>query len=201
MGSYLNVPSHKDRDLNMLKLLRKICPHEVFKAFDEYYAKYYPLSKLNYDQFNEIYCNTINDTKKAFDKLKDGTDDKAKVNMYEAFVAMTCFSDGHFDLKLIGLFKSFDIDDGGTIDRNELQTFLFSAIKGLCKLLDLTVPGDDRILKYTYQVFKEIDDDGSGKIEFSEFAHWIKNSRPLQEFLLSYTGMQTIESAKRRYNE
>ena len=198
MGSYLNVPSHKDRDLNMLKLLRKINPHEVFKAFDEYYAKYYPILKLNYDQFNDVYCNTINDTKKAFDKLKDVT---GYVNMMEAFVAMTSFSDGHFDLKLRGLFKSFDIDDGGTIDRNELQTFLFSAIKGLCKLLDLTVPGDDRILKYTYSVFKEIDDDGSGKIEFGEFSHWIKNSRPLQEFLLSYTGMQTIESAIRRYEQ
>jgi len=37
--------------------------------------------------------------------------------MYEAFVAMTVFSDGDFNLKLKGLFRSFDTDDGGTIDR------------------------------------------------------------------------------------
>jgi Ca2+-binding EF-hand superfamily protein len=54
---------------------------------------------------------------------------------------MTVFSDGDFDLKLLGMFKSFDVDNGGSIDRSELLTFLYAAIYGLCKLLDLKTPG------------------------------------------------------------
>ena len=66
---------------------------------------------------------------------------------------MTVFSNGDFDLKLLGLFKSFDVDNGGTIDRQELMVFLFAAIKGLCKLLDLAVPMDKNIIEYSYVVF------------------------------------------------
>ena len=53
---------------------------------------------------------------------------------------MTVFSDGDFDLKLLGLFRSFDVDNGGSIDRSELLTFLYAAIYGLCKLLDIKTP-------------------------------------------------------------
>jgi len=37
---------------------------------------------------------------------------------------MTVFSDGDFDLKLKGLFQSFDVDLGGTIDRGEYLKFV-----------------------------------------------------------------------------
>ena len=96
--------------------------------------------------------------------------------MYEAFVAMTVFSDGEFDMKLLGLFRSFDVDDGGTIDRKELLVFLNSAVYGLCKLLDIAVPSRNNILEYSKYVFKIIDDDNSGEIDFEEFSGWIKDS-------------------------
>ena len=67
------------------------------------------------------------------------------MDIYEAFVAMTVFSDGDFELKLLGLFRSFDVDEGGSIDRGEFLTFLNSAIYGLCKLLDLDPPQLSRI--------------------------------------------------------
>ena len=50
---------------------------------------------------------------------------------------MTVFSEGDYDFKLLGMFKSFDVDNGGSIDRQEFLTFLYAAIFGLCKLLDL----------------------------------------------------------------
>ena len=50
---------------------------------------------------------------------------------------MTIFSDGHFDIKLEGLFRSFDVDNGGTLDRGELLSFFNSAIYGICKLLNI----------------------------------------------------------------
>lgn len=113
---------------------------------------------------------------------------------------MTVFSEGEFDLKLLGMYRSFDVDNGGTIDRKEMLSFLFAAIFGLCKLLDLEPPKQEAILDYSYSVFKEIDDDGSGEVEFDEFKQWIKNSDDIQDFLIKYTGIQTFESALRRYN-
>lgn len=56
------------------------------------------------------------------------------------------------------------------------------------------------MLEYSYGVFREIDEDGSGEIEFEEYSGWIKNNTELQDFLLKYTGVQTFESAQRRFN-
>lgn len=68
-------------------------------------------------------------------------------------------------------------------------------------MLDLKAPLHDNIIKYSCIVFEEIDGDGSGQIDFEEFSNWIKNSIELQDFLLKYTGVQTLESANRRFNE
>jgi hypothetical protein len=46
-----------------------------------------------------------------------------------------------------------------------------------------------------------MDDDGSGSIEYDEFETWIRNSDEIQDFLLKYTGQQTMDRAKKRYNE
>jgi len=58
-----------------------------------------------------------------------------------------------------------------------------------------------QIMDYSYSVYKEIDEDMSGEIDYGEFKEWIRNSKDLQEFLLEYTGVQTFESAKRRFDE
>ena len=57
--------------------------------------------------------------------------------MYQIFFAMTVFSDGQFDVKLEGLFRSYDVDDGGSIDRTELLGFITAAVFGIYKLLNL----------------------------------------------------------------
>ena len=56
-------------------------------------------------------------------------------------------------------------------------------------------------MEYSYLVFKEIDGDNSGEIDCDEFSSWVRNNVDLQEFLLKYTGVQTFESAKRRFEE
>ena len=91
---------------------------------------------MNKVEFDEIFSPILNDTTGCFNKLqKEGL-----VEIYEAFVGMTVFSEGEFDLKLLGMYRSFDVDNGGTIDRKEMLSFLFAAIFGLCKLLDLEPP-------------------------------------------------------------
>lgn len=49
--------------------------------------------------------------------------------------------------------------------------------------------------------FKQMDEDGSGDIEYDEFEYWIRNSDEIQDFLLRYTGQQTMDRAKKRYME
>ena len=55
-------------------------------------------------------------------------------------------------------------------------------------------------MDYSYSVYKVIDEDMSGEIDYNEFRDWIRNSVDLQDFLLEYTGVQTFESAKRRFD-
>jgi hypothetical protein len=50
-------------------------------------------------------------------------------------------------------------------------------------------------------VFKQIDVDGSEEIEFEEFNEWVRESEEIQDFLLKYTGQQTFERAKKRYEQ
>jgi Ca2+-binding EF-hand superfamily protein len=50
------------------------------------------------------------------------------------------FSKGEFDRKIRGIFKAFDLDDNGVIDRKEFLTFLFTGIFGLCKLVNIPLP-------------------------------------------------------------
>jgi Ca2+-binding EF-hand superfamily protein len=44
-------------------------------------------------------------------------------------------------------------------------------------------------MDYSYSVYKVIDEDMSGEIDYDEFRDWIRNSVDLQDFLLEYTGV------------
>ena len=57
------------------------------------------------------------------------------------------------------------------------------------------------MMQYAYSVFLVIDSDNSDSIDYSEFSEWVRHSEELQDFLLKYTGQQTFERAKKRYNE
>ena len=46
-------------------------------------------------------------------------DDKA--DFYEALAAMTMFSKGEFNTKILSLYKIYDVDGSGEIDRDELK--------------------------------------------------------------------------------
>ena len=81
-----------------------------------------------------------------------------------------------FEEKLLTIFKAFDFDGGGSLDRKELSKFMICAIKGLCKIIGLNPPCRVGIQKFTFEQFKIVDQDGSGAIEYKEFEEWIANS-------------------------
>ena len=114
---------------------------------------------------------------------------------------MTVFAKGDFELKVRGIYLAFDVDESGFIDRKELMTLLVNGVQGLCKLVGIPVPHKEEMMQYAYSVFKVIDSDNSDSIDYGEFSEWVRHSEELQDFLLKYTGQQTFERAKKRYNE
>lgn len=66
-------------------------------------------------------------------------------------------------------------------------------------MIDLKAPSRMQISKFTFEQFKIVDEDGSGAIEYCEFEDWIANSIEIQDFMLKYTGMQTIRRARMRF--
>ena len=48
-----------------------------------------------------------------------------RINIYEVFISLIIFVKGaEFEEKLLTIFKAFDIDGGGSLDRKELSKFL-----------------------------------------------------------------------------
>ena len=109
---------------------------------------------------------------------------------------MTMFSKGEFNTKIMSLYKIYDTDGSGEIDRDELKKFLRSGILGLCKILSIPLPYENEITTFAYAWFRQMDVDHSGSIEYNEFEDWIRNSDEIQDFLLKYTGQQTMDRAK-----
>ena len=52
------------------------------------------------------------------------------------------------------------------------------------------------LLNFTNTYFEEMDTDGSGFLDYSEFERWIKDSDAIQSFLMQHSGvgMQTMTS-------
>lgn len=81
-----------------------------------------------------------------------------------------------FEEKLLTIFKAFDVDGGGSLDRKELSKFLQCAVNGVCKLIGLKSPSRNEIRSFTFDQFRIVDADSSGAIEYCEFEDWIANS-------------------------
>ena len=123
------------------------------------------------------------------------------INIYEVFISLVVFvKDVEFEDKVLMIFKAFDVSGDGCLDRKELSKFLMCAILGLCKLTGLPEPSRVGIKQFTYAQFKIVDDDGSGQIEFPEFESWLTDSIEIQDFMLRFTGCQTMKHATMRFN-
>jgi Ca2+-binding EF-hand superfamily protein len=107
----------------VLRYFKKVKVQKLFLSAEDYFTNFHTkgIIDLDKEQFKEVFSPALNNCNRIFNKLKNTED---RVNFSEAFVSMTIFSEGMFDTKLQGLYRSFDIDNGGTIDRSELMTLL-----------------------------------------------------------------------------
>lgn len=60
------------------------------------------------------------------------------------------------------VFNVFDADRGGNLDRKETSKMIQSTIYGLTKLAGLPTPSKIRVTEFISELFKQIDEDGSG---------------------------------------
>ena len=97
---------------------------------------HHPATLLNFEQFDDVFSNELNNTRPLFDMLVEN----GKADIYQAIIGMTVFSAGHFDHKIKAMFAIFDLDETGEMNRSELSTFIKSGIFGLCKLCEMPRP-------------------------------------------------------------
>ena len=68
------------------------------------------------------------------------------INIYEVFITSAIFvKNTEYEQKLLCIFKAFDIDGGGTLDRKELTKFILCSVLGICKILNLSKPSKSGI--------------------------------------------------------
>ena len=77
------------------------------------------------------------------------------------------------------------------MDRKETSKLLQSTIYGLTKLAGLPQPAKVRVTEYISDLFKYIDEDGSGQVEYNELKDFIDNNMDIQDFILRFSGVQT----------
>ena len=87
------------------------------------------------------------------------------------------------------MFNVFDSDLGGTLDRKETSKLLQCTIYGLTKLAGLPSPNKIRVTEYISDMFKYIDEDGSGQVEYNELKDFIDNNMEIQDFILRFSGV------------
>jgi len=179
MGNYIygeekgGEPKMKPQSKVIIKMLKsKLTLIKVIETMKIYVNTTFPETRLNSSQFDDVFCAMLNNTRPTFDLLAE----EGYVDIHQAFISMAVFADGHFDDKIKSIFCFFDLSGDGDLDRKELSIFVQSSIVGLCKTTGLPPPSVMGIQNYTVQVFQDIDNDGSGQVDFEEFSYWVKNS-------------------------
>ena len=120
------------------------------------------------------------------------------INIFEVFIALVIFCKNmDYDDRIHLVFNVFDLDGGGSLDRKETAKLLSATVFGLCKLAGLPSPTKLKVSEYISEMFKHIDADGSGVVEYQELKDFIDDSMEIQDFILRYSGVQTIVRARK----
>ena len=157
---------------------------------------------LRYEDFDDVFSSLLGDTEPLFEKLHEVTSDKEKVvDIYEALSIFALFCADEFDQKLAFIFKLFDFDSSETLELSELILTIQAIIRSLCKMASLDLPTISFLENLSKTCFSMMDLDHNKHLEYSEFSKWVRENGDFQDFLLKYSGSQTIENARRHFRE
>lgn len=199
MGQLLDKPSRSPYDKTLLENLKKKSLRDLSESIEIINESYPSCTNLTYEQFDDVFCGLLNDSEPYFLQIQNDHDIKKTVDLFETIACLSIFCGDKFEDKLQYIFSLFDFDRSGTIEKNELVMTLQSAIRAICKFVNIDPPSIKICEETADNIFTLIDDDGNKKISLKEFTFWVTNNNEIQEFFLKYAGTQTFENLEKRF--
>ena len=200
MGSTISLSSLLPFNKELISVLKQKKFTEIGEILENLKILYPLNNTLSIEEFDEVFPDFFPDAHTCFELLQNTHSLAGVIDIYECLAAIVMFSGEEFEEKLRFIFFLFDFNGSQSIEEKELILSFQSTIRGLCKLVNLPVASLEDIEEIAKKLFTTIDYDKSKSIEFEEFKSWILDNYELQEFLLKYTGTQTFENAKKRFN-
>lgn len=200
MGSTMSQTPLTPFNKELISLLKQKKFTEISEVFENIRLLYPLNNTLNFEEFNEVFCDFFPDSCLFFELLQNSHSLSGVIDIYECLASIVIFSGEEFEEKCRFIFLLFDFNQSQSIEPKELILSFQSTIRGLCKVVSLPVPTLEEIEDIAKKLFMDIDYDNSKTIEFEEFNSWILDNYELQNFLLKYTGTQTFENAMKRFN-
>lgn len=175
---------------------------DIFDCIEVLEDQYASASILSSEEFEEVFSALLGDCEPFFEKLQELTSDKMKVvDIYECLSVFTLFCADEFEQKTAFIFKLFDFDSSDTLELSELVLTIQAVIRSLCKMASLPLPTVPFLEQLSKTCFQMIDLDHNKHLDYNEFNKWVRENSDFQDFLLKYSGAQTIENARRHFRE
>ena len=131
------------------QIREKMTLERLCSCFNIYMEDYYPREDLTLEEYDNVFCLMLNNTSPLFDVLEDRS--TRTINIYQLLIALVVFeSHAEFDEKVRLIFRAFDVDGSGSLDKSECGKFLIAGITGLAKMVGLTAPSRIGIAEFTH---------------------------------------------------
>ena len=203
MGALLHSSkSPYSLDKSLFLALKRNKLKDIFDCIEIMEDQYPDASYLRYEEFDDIFSSLLGDTEPLFEKLHEVTTDKEKVvDISESLSIFALFCADDFDQKSAFIFKLFDFDYSDTLELSELVLTIQAVIRSLCKMASLPLPDISFLESLSKTCFSMMDLDHNKHLEYNEFGKWVRENADFQDFLLKYSGTQTIENARRHFRD
>ncbi|CAD8049548.1 unnamed protein product [Paramecium sonneborni] len=197
MGNYFNQPANPNQGL--LQFLRQLHLPEIQKVA-KYVQQNYPATNvLSLGEFFDVYHAILKQhCGEMFETIENNHSTDGLTDIYESQAVLIIFSDTDFATKVKYISQVFDLDKSQKLEKIELIMIFQTAIRSLCKIVNMKPPGFTDIEYYVEAIFTEMDKNLDRTISYEELYSWLDNNYQLQDFLLKYAQTQTFQNAKRR---
>jgi len=200
MGSTISKDPLTPFNKDLISTLKQKKFNEIAPILETLHILFPLNNTLSFEEFEETFTDFFPDSSTFFELLQNSHSVTGVIDIYECIAAIVMFSGEELEEKLRFIFFLFDFNGSQAIEEKELILSFQSTIRGLCKLVNMPVPSLDEIEELAKKMFNSIDYDKNKSIDFEEFKAWLLDNYEMQEFLLKYTGTQTFENAKKRFN-
>ncbi|CAD8057048.1 unnamed protein product [Paramecium primaurelia] len=202
MGNYFRTVPKGPLEETLINFLKTRKLQHINDCIEMINDSYPTKSTLILDEYLDVFGGILEEwTEQVFLLLENNQSSAGQVDIYESLAVIIVFCGEEFNTKLEFIYKMFDFDQSGEIEKKELIMTLQASIRALCKIAKLQPPELKDLEYFAEKMFIQLDSDRSASISFHEFSIWLLNSWELQDFMLQYALIQTFENADRRAKE